>query len=427
MRKEVQKIKFGLFERNFALLNVSSKFLQVALKKIFLKSSSPEHFLKITQEFSELKGSLMKAGQLLSLYGEAFLPEEAIKMLNQLQDQSSYVSFRTLKKSQGPREKEILKQFKIKDKPFASASIGQVHLGTHVETQKEYAIKIQYPKIEKSIDMDLFVLKAFLSTFKMLPKKLKLKDLFEEIKKVLKKEVDYISERKYQQIYERNLKEDYIIPKSFAKYSGKTILVSEYHPGVSIDEANSKDLLIQDLRNKLGEDLIWVLLTELFVIDIMQSDPNPANFKLNLKEEKWILYDFGACLEIRPEIKKNYLDMIKALIDYDEKKILDIFIELGIARKDDPDKYLNILLEYTSVVAEVFKVKEFNWAENDLESKLIKLGRKLLFNFPRSNPPFQTVFVDRKISGTFYLLRKIKAKTKNNKIFKEFFELYGLD
>ena len=42
----------------------------------------------ITQELGQLKGSLMKAGQMLSMYGEYFLPDEANQFLKMLQSNS---------------------------------------------------------------------------------------------------------------------------------------------------------------------------------------------------------------------------------------------------------------------------------------------------------------------------------------------------
>ncbi len=420
-KKEVKKIKFKLWERNLALLNIGSKAAGFALRKVLTsKKPSAKAFLKITEEFSELKGSLMKAGQLLSIYGESFLPEEAIKLLSSLQDQSSYLRFRTLKKSLSKKDQSKLEGFSIKDKPFASASIGQVHLGIIDET--EYAVKIQYPDIGKSIDSDLFVLKMLFTTFKVLPKKLQLSELFEQIKKMLLREIDYELERKSQVIYYKNLKDDFIIPKVVAKYSSEKVLVSSYLPGTHIDEINEQDLLTQEQRNILGEDLLHLLLNELFVIQIIQTDPNPANFKIDLNEQKWILYDFGACIEVDDELKKNYFKMIKALMQFSKKDILKAFELIGVYEKGDPKEYENALLDYAKVVAEVFEEETFHWADNDVEKKLIQLGRKLLIEFPRKDPPFDTVFIDRKISGTFYLLKKLKAETKTVSVFSKFFK-----
>ncbi len=423
MAKEVKRIKFGFWERNFSLLNIGTKVTSQALKQYFTSSKlDTKTFLKITNEFSELKGSLMKAGQLLSLYGESFLPKEIIELFNSLQDQSSYVRFRSLKKHIKKKDQEKLNCFKIKDKPFASASIGQVHLGKEVKTGEEYAIKIQYPNIEKSISNDLKVLKFVLASFKVLPKKLKLDDLFIEIEKVLNKEIDYVAERKSQSLFRSNLPKKFLVPKSLAKYSSKSVLVSQYLPGTDIDDIE----LNQDERNKLGEDLLELLLYELFIIQHVQTDPNPANFKIDQDQKKWILYDFGACLEVEDSIKKQYIQMIKALMNFDSKKILKIFESIGIYQKNDKKKYKDDLIKYTKIVSEVFEVDQFDWKENDLEEKLIPIGRSLLLNFPRSTPPFETSFIDRKISGTFFLLKKLRAQTRTNELFNNFFKEHNL-
>lgn len=54
-------------------------------------------------------------------------------------------------------------------KPFAAASIGQVHKAVTKEG-KELAVKIQFLGVEKSIESDLKSIGYFLNTLRLLPK-----------------------------------------------------------------------------------------------------------------------------------------------------------------------------------------------------------------------------------------------------------------
>lgn len=46
----------------------------------------------LADELGQLKGSIMKAGQMLSLYGQYFLPPEAVDVLSSLQDDTPAVA-----------------------------------------------------------------------------------------------------------------------------------------------------------------------------------------------------------------------------------------------------------------------------------------------------------------------------------------------
>ena len=58
-----------------------------------LKEGIEGHVNEIVSELGVMKGSLMKAGQMLSLYADAFLPPEAKKVLASLQNDSSFLDW----------------------------------------------------------------------------------------------------------------------------------------------------------------------------------------------------------------------------------------------------------------------------------------------------------------------------------------------
>lgn len=57
----------------------------------------------------------------------------------------------------------------FQDKPFAAASIGQVHLGETKDGEK-VAIKIQYPGVAKSIESDIDNLVGLLKVWSVFPR-----------------------------------------------------------------------------------------------------------------------------------------------------------------------------------------------------------------------------------------------------------------
>ena len=78
-------------------------------------------------------------------------------------------------------------------KPFAAASIGQVHKAKTKQGDL-VCVKVQYPDIDKSIDSDIKNLLTFLRIFDILPKGVFVKDLLSTLKKELTNEVNYLHE-----------------------------------------------------------------------------------------------------------------------------------------------------------------------------------------------------------------------------------------
>ena len=88
-RKTLNKIKSSVFSRTMSLaklsINAGAQMAGQGLTSLLQEKEEKQlkwnAFLKnqaksFSQEIGELKGSLMKAGQMLSMYGEYFFPEE---------------------------------------------------------------------------------------------------------------------------------------------------------------------------------------------------------------------------------------------------------------------------------------------------------------------------------------------------------------
>lgn len=72
-----------------------------------------------------------------------------------------------LKKELGKDWKDKFKSFEMK--PFAAASIGQVHAGT-LPDGREVAVKIQYPGVAQGIESDIDNLMMVLKFWDVFPK-----------------------------------------------------------------------------------------------------------------------------------------------------------------------------------------------------------------------------------------------------------------
>ncbi|MGH8560791.1 MAG: AarF/UbiB family protein, partial [Nevskiales bacterium] len=83
----------------------------------------------LARELGQLKGSIMKVGQMLSLYGQYFMPEEAVDVLRGLQDDTPHVDWAIMRPVLEQRlGRARLAELEIDPEPLAAASLGQVHV-----------------------------------------------------------------------------------------------------------------------------------------------------------------------------------------------------------------------------------------------------------------------------------------------------------
>jgi aarF domain-containing kinase len=151
-----------------------------------------------------------------------------------------------LKAGLGESYRDYFEQFD--EKPFAAASIGQVHYAVLKETSRPVAVKIQYPGVENSIKSDIDNLMTLLSVTNLLPPGLYVENVIKHVKIELFNECDYIREANYSEIFADLLKNDafFTVPKVYKNVTSKHVLVTDFVNGVSIDKCMDLD---EDTRN----------------------------------------------------------------------------------------------------------------------------------------------------------------------------------
>ena len=111
-------------------------------------------------------------------------------------------------------------------KPFAAASIGQVHLGQLKNSPEKLAIKIQYPGVAQSIQSDIDNLMSILNVAQLLPKGMYAENVVKVLKVELLDECDYIREAQCMLKFAELLKNDtvFVVPKVNMELSTNNIL-----------------------------------------------------------------------------------------------------------------------------------------------------------------------------------------------------------
>ncbi len=358
---------------------------------------------QFVNEVGELKGSVLKAAQILSLYGEYYLPEEVNEVLKKVQSQSHYLAWERI---ESLIPEKLKQEMEIDETPLAAASIGQVHRAKIKKTGEIVVLKIQYPGIKKAIDLDMRMIKTFLSMGKLLPKKMNLDPIYSEIKKVLMEEMDYEHEARKHAEYEILMKDvpGCSVPKLYPEFCSPQVIVSEYKEGEPLSTVKG---LSQEERNRIGTTLFTLFLQEIFRGHLIQTDSHPGNYLY--KDGVVILIDFGACLSYPEKSLSQYRRLIGELYHGRRENFFSVLAEIsGTDKGFEFDR--DLLWKYCELAASPLRSKDYDWGTTRLPDELYPLGMELVTTSRIDTPPHDFIFLDRKILGLFSLLKSLRAR-----------------
>ncbi len=391
---------------------VKGAFLDAESKARSLLDTNTQNALRVARTFGELKGAVMKVGQMMSLQ-EDMLPPEMREILRGLQKQAPPVQFeRLLSVLQTELGSDLDVHFaEISKHAYASASIGQVHRGK-LKDGREVVIKIQYPKVDTTVDSDLKNLRMFVLSFKkVLPLKANVDELFQEARARLTEELDYRLELmnmiEFRELFKND--ERFIIPAPVRKLSTRRVLTTEFYPGLSADALCAEDVP-QERRDIAGANLADAALTQFFAFHTLQADPNLANFSFT-EDDRVIMYDFG-CVKRFPAafvegIRRLAADALKG--DYDRLPgDLEALGVVDLGRQRLPVDVYRIYAD--TAFSELRGPGLYDFATTDLHKQIIDLDRKYWAKAFDFDVPADAIFMWRTLVGMYGNLRKLQAR-----------------
>ncbi|MCX7978429.1 MAG: AarF/ABC1/UbiB kinase family protein, partial [Bdellovibrionaceae bacterium] len=394
-----------------------------------------------SREIGELKGSLMKAGQLLSIYGEHFLPPEINESLKSLQQDSPPLKWEAMEPILRQNlSDELLRELDIDPEPVGTASLGQVHRALIKTTGEQIALKIQYPGVDKAIDSDLRALRALLNVGKILPKEFNPDPIFAEIRKMLVQETDYELEAQLTNEYRKKLENDkrFIVPKVYPRYSGKKILATSFEPGLRLDDGLVSSLQ-EGRRNRLATHFLDLYFTELFSWKFVQTDPHAGNYRVRLEpdgNDRIVLLDFGAACHYPDSFMNPFLRMIKATWEKNHTQFLRAAQELKFLRKNDDPRLIQLFSEFCQLSFEPFLKPDdprnnpprvdpegkYDWKNTDLPQRSTSKAIQIARSFSLRTPPQEIIFLNRKAGGTFVILSILGAHFNGHQLLKSYLD-----
>jgi predicted unusual protein kinase regulating ubiquinone biosynthesis (AarF/ABC1/UbiB family) len=382
---------------------------------------TPGNVQRMTDRLSHLRGAAMKMGQMISLDAGDFLPEELSKILATLRDQANFMPTRqldqVLRAEWGP---DWRKQFRwFNPRPIAAASIGQVHKAL-TRDGEELAIKVQYPGVARSIDSDVDNVMTLLKLAGFAPPELEMDKLIAAAKQQLHEEADYQREGRQMALYRERLADTpgFVVPRLHEGLTRGSILAMSFEEGVSIEELGSEP---PERRDAVFANLIRLVARELFEFGMMQTDPNFANFRYRRETGEIVLLDFGACRPVDPAVANGYRRMLEAGLVGNAEEVLRATIEAGfmmpIVAEKHPERVGRMI---DIVINEMRADAPFDFGDRAFIPLLREEGWAIAQDKDTwAFPPIETLFVQRKVSGTALLGARLKAKVNIRRITEE--------
>ncbi len=370
---------------------------------------------RLALELGRLKGSVMKVGQMLSLYGQYFLPAEAIEVLSRLQDTAEPVSWSAIAPAvQHALGRARLAELEIEHESLASASLGQVHLARRKADGYELVLKIQYPGVADAIESDIRTLSHLIAMTRLAPHGLNLDPVYAEVKEMLHREVDYMAEREHTERYRALLIGDarYVVPQVLPEYSSDQVLALSYEPSLQVRDAAVQALPLAR-RNALATSALELFLREFFDWGMVQTDPHFGNYRIRLNPaggDQLVLLDFGATRLFARGFIEGYREMLRGALLRERATILRGASGIGLMHDHFPATLLDAFAELCELIVEPFRGGTYDWGGSDLPNRVGAKIARTAFTRYFHIPPREIVFLHRRLAGVFILLAALNAR-----------------
>ena len=365
----------------------------------------------VARELGNMKGALMKAGQLVSFVVES-LPEPAQQALSQLYSDAppmtAELAAGVVRAEFGTDPEHLFLDWS--PQPIAAASIGQVHRAV-TRDGRLVAVKVQYPGVGAAIEADLAnadVLYRLVSSFTL--KGLDTKALVEELRLRMRDELDYrIEAANVREMRAALAGHPFVsLPDLIPAHSGRTVITTEWVDGLSWNEFVAQ--ATQAAKRRAGESIWRFAQHAIFRVGVFNGDPHPGNYRFSAEGDVTFL-DFGMVKRWAPGEWERLAPCMDAIIvDRDPALLVRAMESSGFLRPahglDAQAVYDYVSSPYRPYLTDTFTfTREFM---RDTVQRIIDVNGPHAAVIEAIDMPPSFVMLDRVVWGVSALLGKLE-------------------
>jgi predicted unusual protein kinase regulating ubiquinone biosynthesis (AarF/ABC1/UbiB family) len=266
----------------------------------------------VASALGELKGALMKLGQMASYLDEG-LPEPVRAALADLQQDAPPMApelcAQVVREELGDEPERVFRSWD--PIPLAAASIGQVHRAI-TRSGLPVAVKVQYPGVDEAIRADLVNTDLVFRALSLLFPGLDPQPLVEELRARLVEELDYDNEAANQRLFAQYYEEHPFIrvPAVIDELSTARVLTTELATGARFADAETWS---QSERDAAAEAIFRFVFRSIYRLHAFNGDPHPGNYLFGGCGQVTFL-DFGLVKRYRPDEVQLFQQLIEAMV-----------------------------------------------------------------------------------------------------------------
>ncbi len=376
----------------------------------------------IYDALSELKGSALKVAQMMSM-DQGMLPDAYADRFSLAQYSAPPLSYplvlQTFKKAVGKGPNEVFDTFTTK--AVSAASMGQVHKAT--KDGKEYAVKVQYPGVQDSLQSDLKIVKPMAARLFQLNSK-DIEHYVGEVATRMEEECDYNLELQRGQQIANACKhlDNLYFPKYYPEWSNDKVITMDWMDGKHLKEFLATDPS-EEVRQKIGQ-AIWDFYNfQIHELKELHADPHPGNF-LFTEDGKVGVIDFGCVKALPLDFYNSFFKLTEDRVLGDQRALMEVLQELDFFRENDPtdlkEFITSTMTEFLTLLARPFREETFDFGDETYIKSIYELGDRYskdskIRKLGAGRGPADAIYLNRTYFGLYTLLNNLGVRIETTR------------
>lgn len=358
-------VNFKLLRRYRQIINILVKYgfqdiladAGVSLKARVLEAFLPKETIAKIHDQSkwermrlaveELGTTYIKFAQILSNRPDV-IPLELVTEFEKLQSHvpafPGALAKAIIEQETGKKTDELFSEFD--EKPFASASIAQVHFATLKDGNK-VALKVRRPDIVEKIELDIDIMKY-------LARKMEEHHIYEELdpqgivrafESAIHKELDLVHEGYNLQRFAQNFEgsDTVFVPKYYPEYTTKKLLTMEFVDGVHPYDKEGLARIGAD-GHQVAKNGMAALFRQIFEFGFFHADPHPGNLFV-MPNNRVCFIDFGMMGTVLKSDVEFFADIVYGVTNRDSKSLIWGLKNIAVSQKFEGNKTFEYEIE----------------------------------------------------------------------------------